>query len=301
MHHHYEAEKRLIILTRFDSILLGDNPFFGVDHLSHERGRERIFNNQNFKTAVDVIEFSYKFGVRDMMITTHPNLNEFFNCFSQKTDLEKITFHPLIPYAQGYVQKLNEQGMIGTLKDVFYSTGFKNEIKLLTKGGLGLFKKDLLELFKLFLDIELVKLDKVKLKVVYLHPALSDLALSLNMKSIFETFNDYLRDKYKVEVGICTKNFPRLVDKLLEWNLPIQNIMTSFNKSGFQMNPSKKECEEYLQKYNGKVTAMNIFAGGYLDLEEAYEYILSQPKLRNIIVGVSSIEHAKETFSLFRV
>jgi len=44
---------------------------------------------------------------------------------------------------------------------------------------------------------------------------------------------------------------------------------------------------------------MNIFAGGYSGLDEATNYILSKPNIRNIVVGVSSIEHAKETFQRF--
>ena len=45
---------------------------------------------------------------------------------------------------------------------------------------------------------------------------------------------------------------------------------------------------------------MNIFAGGYLGLDEVADFIISKPKIRNIVVGVSSIEHAKETFERFR-
>jgi len=75
--------------------------------------------------------------------------------------------------------------------------------------------------------------------------------------------------------------------------------MTSFNPAGFLMNPSSEECEKTLESYKGHVLAMNIFAGGYSGLDEVTNYILSQSKIRNIVVGVSSIEHAKETFERF--
>ena len=65
------------------------------------------------------------------------------------------------------------------------------------------------------------------------------------------------------------------------------------------MNPSKQACEDTLAKYDGHVLAMNIFAGGYTGLDVAEKYILSQPKIRNIVVGLSSVEHAKETFGRF--
>ena len=58
--------------------MLGDNPFFGVDHLSHERGRLRSLKNNSFENAVNVVRYSYENGVKDMMINTHPSIDEFF-------------------------------------------------------------------------------------------------------------------------------------------------------------------------------------------------------------------------------
>ena len=279
--------------------MLGDNPFFGVDHLSYERGRQRTVQ-LTFDNAVEVIKCSYDLGVKDMMVGTRPNLADLLDNLSKKTDLlEKIQFHPLLPYTQGYVIKMSEKGMIQTIKEVLNSVGIRNDLKILAKGGLGLIQKDLFDLFKVFVDVELLKLKNIKIKTVFLHPALTDLALALGMKSIFETFKDHLHDHYRIEAGLCTKNFPRLVDKLTDWNMKISNIMTSFNKVGFLMNPSKEDCEKYLESYDGTITGMNIFAGGYLGLNEAYNYITSQPKLRNVVIGVSSTEHAKETFQLF--
>ena len=287
-------------MSRFDSILLGDNPFFGVDHLSLERGRNRISQSSTFDTAAEVIQYSYQAGVRDMMISPHPNIDDFFDSINKKTGLlDKIYFHPLLPYAQSYVQKLNEKGTIGTLKDILQSDGIKNELKIIARGGFGFFRKDLLDLFKVLLDIEILKLNRVKLKIVYLHPAITDLALALNMKNIFQTFKEHLNDKFKIQAGFCTKNFPRLVDKLCEWQLDDCNIMASFNKLGFQMNPSKNECEDYLHRYKGRVVAMSILAGGYIGLKETYDYISSQEKIRDVIIGVSNVEHAKQSFDLF--
>ena len=156
----------------------------------------------------------------------------------------------------------------------------------------------MLELFRVFLDTEMLKLSTIKPKIIFLHPVIVDLALALKMKNIFETFSDHLKNNYNINTGLCTKNFPLLISRLDEWNLKFSSIMTSFNPAGFLMNPSKKECEDALNNYNGNVLAMNIFAGGYSKVDEAISYILSQQKIRNLVVGVSSIEHAKETLGL---
>jgi hypothetical protein len=42
---------------------------------------------------------------------------------------------------------------------------------------------------------------------------------------------------------------------------------------------------------------MSIMAGGYLRLDEATDYLSTLPNLSGIAVGVSSKEHAQETFT----
>jgi len=285
-------------LSRFDSILLGDNPFYGVDHLSHERARQRA-QIQSINNIVDVITCSYEAGMNGMVVATRPKLREVISQIRTKSDIiDKLDFYPVMPYAQGYVLKLSESGLINTLMDILKSAGLKNDLRMITKGTLGFIKKDLYELFKIFIDVELLKLKDINIKTIFLHPVLTDLALALDMKKIFETFRDHLKDQYKIQAGLCTKNFSWLVSKLNEWDFELASIMTSFNKAGFLMNPSRTECENSLQFYDGKVVAMNIMAGGYLSLNDAYDYILSIPKIRNVVVGASLPEHAKKTFEL---
>jgi len=286
-------------LSRFDSIILGDNPFFGVDHLSHERSRLRSNKYKTFENAIDVIKRAKSFGINEIMVGTRPLLNEFFKAIKQKTDFfDQIYFHATLPYSQGYVLKLNEKGLMNTIHETLRAGGLKNELKIIAKGGLGYLKKDLYDLFEVFLDVEMLKLYKVNLKTIYLHPLVTDLALALDMKKIFERFQNHLHDSYGLNVGLCTNNFSALVNRLNEWDLNYQHIMTSFNAAGFFMNPSRKECERSLQLFKGKVLAMNILAGGYFSLQESFDYIQSLPQIRNIVVGVSTVSHAEETFKL---
>lgn len=286
-------------MSRFDSILLGDNPFFGVDHLSQERARKKVLASQNFHNALQIIDYSYKMGVKGMVVSTHPTLKDLIHLIKTESDLiDKIEFYTILPYAQGYVLKINEMGLLNTIMDTLSPAGMVNKMKIITSGGLGMIKKDLFKLFRTFIDIELLQLANVKINTVFLHDVVTDLALALNMKQIFQIFQEHLNNR-NMNSGLVTKNFPLLVSKLKEWDLDYKYIMTSFNKAGFQMNPSKEECESALNIYKGNVIAMSIFAGGYLPLQDAYEYILAQPKIRNLVVGLSSIQHAKETFSVF--
>ena len=281
--------------------MLGDNPFFGVDHLSHERGRHRESRYQTFEGAVKVIETAHQYGMKEMVVGTRPRLPELIECIRKNSNIvDKIQFNPILPYAQDYILKVSEKGLMGALKEILGGTGIQNKIKIFTKGGFGFLKKDLDELLQVLIDIELTKLKDVKIKTVYLHPVITDLALALNLKGIFETINDHLHSSYKVNVGLSTKNFPWLVSKLEEWNMNVEDIMTSFNKAGYLMNPSREKCEKTLASYDGGVTAMNIFAGGYMGLDDTFKYIVSLPKIRKVVVGASTVEHARQTFELFR-
>jgi len=288
-------------LSRFDSILLGDNAFYGIDHLSHERARQRADLIQSVDNAVNVIKCSYDIGIDGMVVATRPKLREIIENIKQSSDMiDKLDFYPVMPYAQGLQLQISEKGIMNMIKDILKTGGLRSEIKIITKGGIGFLKKDMSTLFKVFIDTEMLKLNFINPKIIFLHPVFVDLALSLNMKNVFETFKNHLYDEYKINAGLCTKNFPWLVNKLEEWDLEFASIMTSFNPAGFLMNPSKEACENSLNSYNGHVLAMNIFAGGFSSLNEVIECLSTNPKIRNLVVGASSMEHVKETFTKLR-
>ena len=287
-------------MARIESVLLGDNPIFGVDHLSLERAREKASRSQDFSNASEVIKHSLNAGAKGMVVSTHPRLRDLIEHLKTETDLlSKITFYPILPYVQGYVLKINERGMMNTLMEILNKTSLQDKFRIITKGGFGVLKKDFYQLFKLFVDIELLPLAGTKRQTIFLHDVLADLALSLGMKNIFETFQDHLHDNYKLEAGLVTKNFTLMVSALNKWNLKYNSIMTSFNKAGFQMNPSRQDCENSLHEFGGNVIAMSVLAGGYLKPDDAYEYLSSVPKINTAVIGISSVEHVQNIFDTF--
>lgn len=287
-------------MSKFDSVLLGDNAFYGIDHLSHERARERTTTVQSIDNMIDVIKTAYSMGIDGMVVANRPKLKEILTILEHDSNIaKKLDFYPIIPYAQGLQMKLSQGGVMGTMKEIIKAGSIKKDLKILAKGGFSFMKKDFIELFKIFIDVELIKLQNTKPKMIYLHPVLTDLALAFNLKNVFETFQNHLHDNYQIKSGVCTKNFPQLISKFEEWEMNYDSIMTSFNKSGYLMNPSREECEKCLENYNGHVLAMNLFAGGLYSLDETAKYVESLPKIKNIVIGLSSTKHAKETFDRF--
>jgi hypothetical protein len=76
-------------------------------------------------------------------------------------------------------------------------------------------------------------------------------------------------------------------------------VATPFNRVGFQMNPSREECEKTLRDLKkAVVVAISMLAAGYLRLPEAVDYITALPNLRGVAVGVSKEKHVRETFRI---
>jgi hypothetical protein len=78
-------------------------------------------------------------------------------------------------------------------------------------------------------------------------------------------------------------------------------LTSSFNKVGFQMCPSKVECEEALERAReAEVIAMSVLAAGYLKPADAIGYLASLRGLSGLVIGVSREHQATETFRIFR-
>ena len=279
-------------------ILLGDNPFFGIDHLSQERARQRMQVINTFSKITDVMEYVSSFGVKGFVVSTHPHMKELIKHMEENTSiLQKYEFYPILPYAQGYVAKVTEKGIMNTINEVLSQGNIQTRIKIILKGSTSFLKKDFEKLFQTFIDVELLPFHQVKKKAIFLHNVITDLAVSLNMKKIIQSFTDHVEKQYGVKPGLVTLNFPKTVNALKNWNMEIPVIMTSFNPIGYQMNPSKDDCENFLSEAN--VIAMNVLAGGFLKPKESFEYI-SKLDINSVVLGMSSKEHAKETIEIFQ-
>jgi hypothetical protein len=112
-------------------------------------------------------------------------------------------------------------------------------------------------------------------------------------------FIEHLRNKGNIYPGFVTRNFVKFVDFCEKNDISLKEviIMAPLNKLGFQMTPSRDECERALKRVpKSNIIAISILAGGRLPLEEGLEYIKSLG-ISNIAVGVSTASQAKDTFT----
>ncbi|MGA3297228.1 MAG: hypothetical protein ABSD41_07230 [Candidatus Bathyarchaeia archaeon] len=132
---------------------------------------------------------------------------------------------------------------------------------------------------------------------------LTDLCLGLKEVHLLDAFAQHIREKYHAKPGFVTYNLVSFVELFRKAGMIMKDvvIMTPFNSIGYQMSPSRQSCETCLSfLYQGDVIAMSIMAGGFLKVQEAINYVRSLPNFSGVAVGVSSKEHAHNTFTRLR-
>jgi hypothetical protein len=287
-------------------LLIGDNAFIGVSHLSHAKARQKL-EQLRLENIVEVIKNAVSCGATGFAFTVHPTNLKILKALDDTEIVDGgLEILPVLPYAAGYVRAVNEKGMSGLLTEVLTQLPLRERAKLLVQGGISAVTLDPFGMLDAYVDMELSGLRVfkwAKLKTVLLHEVVTDIGLSFRSKDLFNSYVRHIRDKYHAMPGFVTRNFVSFVRFFLDSGLSMSGtvIMTPMNSIGFQMNPSKESCERCLaQMSNGNVVAMSILAGGYLRLEEAIEYLRGLQNLSGVVVGVSSKTHSEETFTRLR-
>lgn len=288
-------------------LLIGDNAFHGISHLSQQRARERsaVENPSNIEHAAHLVNLAIENGARGFMFS----VSETTLGILTKLDPEKkIDLYAIVPYAFEYVRMATHAGGIsGLAKKVSMQIIFSRNMFSVFPSLIGILRVDPSAILRIYLIYELARIKKAggenaNLKSILLHEVITDMALALNLDWFFKSYIK-LFSTSTILPGFETRNFPYLVEKFTEWHINMNEITicASFNKIGFQMNPSKIECESALQKVSGaQIIAMSTLAAGYLNLSEAMLYLANLPKIAQVVVGVSTKRQASETFKLLQ-
>ena len=275
-------------------MLLGDNPFFGIDHLSQERARKR--GEADFERVAAIMEYVGGRGVKRFAASTHPRLGRLVSRLKE-AGLLKMELCPIFPYAQGYVERVTEKGAAGAVHDILSGVGAKTKIGAALGASAAYLRGDSAGMVRALADVELDSVRDARCGTVFLHDVATDACLGLGLDRVIRVYVEHVRDKHGLRAGVVTKNFPLLAERLESWGMGEIPVMTSFNPIGFQMNPSQKACEEALRP-GSEVIAMNALAGGFLGPDEAARYV-SGLGIGAVAVGMSTLEHARQTLDAF--
>ncbi len=291
------------------NLLVGDNPFHGISHLSQERARARSSsqNQENIDRAANLVELSLENGANGFMFSvSETTLSIIKKLSGYKT--ENLNLYAIVPYAYEYVRRSTQTGGVsGLAKQLGKEMIFSKNATVIAQNLGGLMRFNPSALLKVYVKYELSRIKSVinndaSIKTVMLHEIVTDMALALSMEQLFKSYIKFM-EKANIRPGFETRNFAYLVNKFDEWNIDFSKLTltSSFNKVGFQMCPSKRECEEAIKvAHNAEVIAMSILAAGYLKPEEAVEYVGSLQGVSGMVVGVSKESQATETFRVLR-
>jgi hypothetical protein len=294
---------------RTDKVLLvGDNPFQGISHLSQERSRMRTDGKAFAEKAADLVEISHENGADGFMFSVSDLTLSILKKMNESGRNESLDLYAIVPYMYEYVRLANQLGGIpGLAKKLARELIGSRNLRAVMYGVDATARADVSSLAKAYLTYEISRTKssagkRSNLRSLLLHQAVTDMALALDMDWLFEAYSDFISNQGIVP-GFNTGNFVFLVNKFEEWGLDMSRIVVAapFNKVGFQMNPSKILCEEILSRNKRPmVVAISIFAAGYLNPSEAIDYIAALPNLKGVAVGVSREEHARNTFGLLK-
>jgi hypothetical protein len=277
-------------------IILGDNQFFGINHIDLKKGEKTKMKFNTIEKIEAFIKDSLKIGLDGFMINSNEKGYELVN--NSKFDGVK-EIHYSIPYPHKYASMVNENGMLSLFKHLVKNTSFTKNII----GGIRFVAtQNLKTIVPLALNLEVPKNLKTG-SYVFMQNIITDLLLGMGRGDILlEFIKSVVKLGYKP--GIITLN-PIMFDKLLDnekeakW---LKNLIVCFNinKEGFNVFPSLDSVESFIDcrpKY--KLMGMSVFASGAANIPSSIDYI-KQLNLDYVVFGTSRIENVKSNLKLFR-
>ena len=288
-------------------LLVGDNPFHNISHLSQERARSRIEDPSNPKYAASLILTAIENGANGFTFSVSETTLAILKELNVHNAIGHLRLYPVVPYAFDYVRLTNQLGIPGLARKFGAELARSKNVKSLGLGLWSALTADLNSILKTYLSYEYSRVRstgtaKTCLDSIILHQLVTDMILALDLDWIAKSYLDFC-NRLNIAPGFNTGNFPFLVKRFNEWNIDLEKVLVAapFNKVGFQMIPSGQECERALKQFTKpNLIAISVLAAGYINPKEAAEYIAHLPNIRGVVVGVSKMEHAQETFSLFK-
>jgi len=288
-------------------LLVGDNPFHGISHLSQERARVRGDAITHAEYAAKLVMTSLENGANGFMFSVSDTTLSMLRIVRETGGSKHLRLYAIVPYAYEYVRQATQIGVPGLAKKFAKQIAVSGNVRAIAMGLKGVIRTDPMALLKTYLIYEISRIKssvgkQANLDSVLLHEIITDMALALDLDWLFKSYVDFMLE-LGIKPGFETRNFAYLVNKFREWSVDFREIIIAspFNKVGFQMNPSRTECEKALANLpEPNVIAMSILAAGYLKPPEAIKYMGSLPNLIGVVIGVSKEQHARETFRLLK-
>jgi hypothetical protein len=289
-------------ITEGKLLLVGDNPFHGISHISEDRARARGCDVNNPAFGANLVQTSLENGATGFMFSVSDTTLSILRLLKGAPSL-----YAIIPYAYEYVRVATYLGTTGLGKQLAKQILRSGNIGTIVASVKSIATMNPADILKAYLLYELSRIKDatnkdLNLKSVMLHEIITEIIISLDLDWLAKYYISLATD-IGIQPGFETRNFAYLVKKFKDWRIDFSNltIATSFNKIGFQMNPSREDCERAITEVSEcNVIAMSTLASGHITVPEAVEYLLTVPNIKGAVIGVSKERQALETFRYFR-
>ena len=294
---------RMTSLPSLDRLILGTNPLSGVDHFSADRAREKKLNS-SVEHAVSVILRSVESGARGLSLDVSTGSEFLIEALRSRDLSHPIGLYPIVPDSDMVPTVLN-RGPIAALGAIRERAGVGGAAHAVLGGAKTALTGDPSAAMRAYLDIVRQRIarwesSRIQVKSLVLHEIVADALLGLNASELTNEFVNHVSKKFGIWPSFVTRNFSHFVDWSDYIGLPKDHhlIFTPFNPLGFQMTPSRTSSElALLAAKPTRVYAISPLAGGQVLLSEGLQYLAKQRGLAGVVLGVSSLDHAFESFS----
>lgn len=292
-------------MEKIDRIVFGDNQFFGINHMSQEKGQQLSEKFYDINSIFNVYDIAIESGIDSIMLNSNQRAEEICKYFkNNKSKYGHINWYPSIPYPHKYANVVADKGLIPAINEILFSNNTTMGVmSLLSKGTGAVLFKDAIKMLQMLVDVEMKMFNGLNVKVVFLQNVVTDLLLGYGIKEIFSAYCDYIRKKYNVLPGLITINLPYCIAKLKEWNIDEVVVCSSINKIGYTMCPGKDAYEKIISENNPanyQIMAMSTLASGAIPPGEAYEYVNSL-NIQSVVFGASSKKNIEESIRLLNM
>lgn len=281
-----------------DLLLLGDNQFFGINHMSEDKARAQAIRFQDTQAIIDVIDIALDNGIRTLMCTTHERIAEVCDHVRAHPDrYADYRFYPCMPYAHKYANAVTDHGMLGAVRQFLPDEGLLNAA---LRGGRSFMKKDIEGIITLLVDAEMKMFQGLNTPVVFLQNVVVDLLLGLGFDEAFAIFARHVRDRYGAEPGFITMNLPMLLDALERVGVANPIVCANINEIGFRMSGGIEAYQTAMRERTFRPVAMSVFASGAIAPRRALEWIHDHSNVESIVFGASSRASITSTTGIVR-
>lgn len=288
-------------------VLVGDNPFHGVSHLSQEKARTRGSKIFDPRYDANLVKISVENGADGFMFSVSETTLSILRILGEEDVANGLRLYAITPAAAEIARLMGSMGgMEETAKSLARQMIASGNFRAAFKGLKGALLTDPDALLRSFVSYEISRIKSAAkqavLDSIMLHEIVTDMASALDLEWLFVSYMNFVENAGIVP-GFETRNFAFLVNKFRKWSIDLSKVAIAapFNKIGFQMSPSRTVCEKALATLPKPVViAISVLAAGYLNVKEAIQYIGKLANIQGVAVGVSSEHQARGTFRLVR-